>query len=49
MAVHTTAAHSSEQILPFRASLMAVLGASFVEMLAVVDQTVPHSITANRK
>jgi len=40
MAVHTTAAHSSEQILPFRASLMAVLGISFVVMLVALDQTV---------
>jgi EmrB/QacA subfamily drug resistance transporter len=40
MAVHTTAAHSSAQVLPFRASLMAMFGISFVVMLVALDQTV---------
>jgi EmrB/QacA subfamily drug resistance transporter len=40
MAVHTTAHHSSKQVLPFRESLMAMLGVSFVTMLVALDQTV---------
>jgi len=40
MAVHTTAAHSSGQVLPFRASLLAMFGISFVVMLVALDQTV---------
>jgi len=40
MAVHTSAAHSSGQVLPFRASLMAMFGISFVVMLVALDQTV---------
>ncbi|MEZ2350450.1 MFS transporter [Caballeronia sp. RCC_10] len=40
MAVHTAAHHSSGQVLPFRESLMAMLGISFVTMLVALDQTV---------
>jgi EmrB/QacA subfamily drug resistance transporter len=40
MAVHTAAQHSSGQVLPFRESLMAMLGISFVTMLVALDQTV---------
>jgi EmrB/QacA subfamily drug resistance transporter len=40
MAVHTAAHHSSGQVLPFRESLMAMLGVSFVTMLVALDQTV---------
>jgi EmrB/QacA subfamily drug resistance transporter len=40
MAVHTAAHHSSGQVLPFRESLMAMLGVSFVAMLVALDQTV---------
>src|SRR6202451_4792581 len=40
MAVHTAAHHSSGQVLPFRESLLAVLGVSFVTMLAALDQPV---------
>ena len=40
MAVHTAAQHSSSQVLPFRESLMAMLGISFVTMLVALDQTV---------
>lgn len=40
MAVHTAAHHSSGQVLPFRESLLAMLGISFVTMLVALDQTV---------
>ncbi|MDY7579486.1 MFS transporter [Herbaspirillum sp. RTI4] len=40
MALHTDAAHSSGQILPFRESLLATLGICFVIMLVALDQTV---------
>ncbi|RQG99899.1 MDR family MFS transporter [Paraburkholderia dinghuensis] len=40
MAVHTAAHHSSGQVLPFRESLLAMLGVSFVTMLVALDQTV---------
>jgi EmrB/QacA subfamily drug resistance transporter len=40
MAVHTAAQHSSGQVLPFRESLMAMFGISFVTMLVALDQTV---------
>ncbi|MBI0327308.1 MFS transporter [Burkholderia plantarii] len=40
MAVHTAAHHSSGQVLPFRESLLAMLGVSFVTMLVAFDQTV---------
>lgn len=40
MAVHTAAHHSSGQLLPFRESLLAMIGISFVTMLVAFDQTV---------
>ncbi|MGH8780899.1 MDR family MFS transporter [Paraburkholderia sp.] len=40
MPVHTAAHHSSGQVLPFRESLLAMLGVSFVTMLVALDQTV---------
>ena len=40
MAVHTAAHHSSGQVLPFRESLLAMIGISFVTMLVALDQTV---------
>ncbi|MFX1671271.1 MDR family MFS transporter [Paraburkholderia sp. A2WS-5] len=40
MAVRTAAHHSSGQVLPFRESLLAMLGVSFVSMLVALDQTV---------
>jgi EmrB/QacA subfamily drug resistance transporter len=40
MAVHTAAHHSSGQVLPFRESLLAILGVAFVTMLVALDQTV---------
>ncbi|HWZ47414.1 MAG TPA: MFS transporter [Herbaspirillum sp.] len=40
MPVHTDPAHSSGQILPFRESLLAMLGICFVIMLVALDQTV---------
>ncbi|WJF90682.1 MDR family MFS transporter [Paraburkholderia bonniea] len=40
MPVHTAAHHSSGQVLPFRESLLAMLGISFVTMLVALDQTV---------
>jgi EmrB/QacA subfamily drug resistance transporter len=40
MAVHNVAHHSSGQVLPFRESLLAMLGISFVTMLVALDQTV---------
>ncbi|QGZ60539.1 MDR family MFS transporter [Paraburkholderia acidisoli] len=40
MAVHTAAHHSAGQVLPFRESLLAILGVSFVTMLVALDQTV---------
>ncbi|WP_460905241.1 MFS transporter [Paraburkholderia jirisanensis] len=40
MASHTAAHHSSGQVLPFRESLLAMLGISFVSMLVALDQTV---------
>ncbi|TAM05116.1 MAG: MFS transporter [Paraburkholderia sp.] len=40
MAVHRGAHHSSGQVLPFRESLLAMLGVSFVTMLVALDQTV---------
>ena len=36
MAVHTAAQHSSGQVLPFRESLMAMFGISFVTMLVAL-------------
>lgn len=38
--VHTAAHHSRGQVLPFRESLLAMLGVSFVTMLVALDQTV---------
>src|SRR5471032_255317 len=40
MAVHTAEHHSAGQVLPFRESLMAMLGVCFVTMLVAIDQTV---------
>jgi EmrB/QacA subfamily drug resistance transporter len=42
MAIQHTATvhHSKEQVLPFRESLLAMLGISFVTMLVALDQTV---------
>jgi EmrB/QacA subfamily drug resistance transporter len=40
MTLHTTMHHSSAQVLPFRESLLAMLGLCFVTMLVAVDQTV---------
>lgn len=40
MAVHTAEQHSAGQVLPFRESLMAMLGICFVTMLVALDQTV---------
>ncbi|KVE27017.1 disulfide bond formation protein DsbA [Burkholderia singularis] len=40
MAVDIAARHSSGQVLPFRESLLAMLGISFVTMLVALDQTV---------
>ncbi|PMS36386.1 EmrB/QacA subfamily drug resistance transporter [Trinickia symbiotica] len=40
MAVHTAPHHSKGQVLPFRESLLAMLGVSFVTMLVALDQTV---------
>ena len=40
MPAHTAAPHSSGQVLPFRESLLAILGISFVTMLVALDQTV---------
>ena len=40
MALHSAAAHSSEQVLPFRESLMAMLGVAFVIMLVALDSTI---------
>jgi MFS family permease len=40
MSLHQAAAHSSGQVLPFRASLMATLGVCFVIMLVALDQTI---------
>jgi EmrB/QacA subfamily drug resistance transporter len=40
MSLHTDAAHSSGQVLPFRESLLAMLGICFVVMLVALDQTV---------
>ena len=40
MALHTDAAHSSGQVLPFRESLLATLGICFVIMLVALDQTI---------
>jgi EmrB/QacA subfamily drug resistance transporter len=40
MTVHTAAHHSRGQLLPFRESLLAMLGISFVTMLVAFDQTV---------
>jgi EmrB/QacA subfamily drug resistance transporter len=40
MALHTAAHHSRGQVLPFRESLLAMLGISFVTMLVALDQTV---------
>lgn len=40
MALHTEAAHSSGQVLPFRESLLATLGICFVIMLVALDQTI---------
>ena len=40
MAVHTAEHHSAGQVLPFRESLMAMLGICFVTMLVALDQTV---------
>ena len=40
MSLHSSADHSSGQVLPFRESLLAMLGVSFVTMLVALDQTV---------
>ncbi|MEB0010977.1 MFS transporter [Glaciimonas sp. Gout2] len=40
MALHSAAAHSSDQILPFRESLLAMLGIAFVIMLVGLDSTI---------
>ncbi|MFC5472535.1 MFS transporter [Paraherbaspirillum soli] len=40
MAIHSAAAHSSDQVLPFRESLLAMLGIAFVVMLVGLDSTV---------
>ncbi|CAB3779540.1 MFS transporter [Pararobbsia alpina] len=40
MSVHSAQPHSSGQILPFRESLLAMLGVAFVTMLVALDQTV---------
>ncbi|RKP58895.1 MDR family MFS transporter [Pararobbsia silviterrae] len=40
MAVHTATPHSHGQVLPFRESLLAILGIAFVTMLVALDQTV---------
>lgn len=40
MTVHTAAPHSQGQVLPFRESLLAILGIAFVTMLVALDQTV---------
>jgi EmrB/QacA subfamily drug resistance transporter len=40
MSFHNAAHHSSGQVLPFRESLLAMLGVSFVTMLVALDQTV---------
>ena len=40
MALHSAAAHSSDQVLPFRESLMAMLGVAFVIMLVALDSTI---------
>ena len=38
--VSTSAPHSAGQLLPFRQSLLAMVGICFVMMLVAVDQTV---------
>ncbi|WP_211443371.1 MFS transporter [Collimonas humicola] len=40
MAIHSASAHSSDQVLPFRESLLAMLGIAFVVMLVALDSTV---------
>ncbi len=40
MALHSAKAHSGDQILPFRESLLAMLGLAFVIMLVGLDSTV---------
>jgi EmrB/QacA subfamily drug resistance transporter len=40
MAVHSAQHHSNGQVLPFRESLLAMLGVAFVTMLVALDQTV---------
>ncbi|MQR01565.1 MFS transporter [Glaciimonas soli] len=40
MALHSAAAHSSDQVLPFRESLLAMIGIAFVVMLVGLDSTV---------
>src|SRR6201746_2716667 len=40
MPVHTAEHHSAGQVVPFRESLMAMLGICFVTMLVALDQTV---------
>ncbi|MDB5764895.1 MAG: hypothetical protein JWQ21_3890, partial [Herminiimonas sp.] len=40
MAIHSNPTYSAGQVLPFRESLMAMLGLSFVVMLVALDQTV---------
>ncbi|MDP5008335.1 MAG: MFS transporter, partial [Glaciimonas sp.] len=40
MALHSAAAHSDDQVLPFRESLLAMIGIAFVVMLVGLDSTV---------
>ncbi|MEJ0002658.1 MAG: MFS transporter [Pararobbsia sp.] len=40
MTAHSVQPHSSGQVLPFRESLLAMLGIAFVTMLVALDQTV---------
>jgi EmrB/QacA subfamily drug resistance transporter len=40
VAIHSAQPHSSGQVLPFRESMLAMLGVAFVTMLVALDQTV---------
>lgn len=40
MALHTALPHSHTQVLPFKESLLAMLGICFVVVLVALDQTV---------
>ncbi|KMW43945.1 DSBA oxidoreductase, partial [Ralstonia sp. MD27] len=40
MAVHTALPHSHTQVLPFKESLLAMIGICFVVVLVALDQTV---------